>query len=355
MLVINTVGTSLLGNWKEVVTSFDDHHRARLVSALRSIPATDRRVGAELTSIHSLCEQAVIQPGDHLAFLVSDTREGAFVGQVLVEVVEARGFHAESRRVRKLQGDDPKAFAQGLRNLVKEIAALRRNQSEVAINATGGYKAQIAFAGLIGQVFRLPVYYQFETFPQAIALPPLPVSFDMSLWLAHRHVLEVLDEGEGGELLRAGDSRVKQLPERFTVLLDLSQGYATLNALGTLYYEGLQSEFRAQATQLVPKDAGLAPAEKKIGYEDQNPGRHRGLAEWLERIRTAPYVTRIQTFYYHPRLPGRSTVEPDPAHGDRVIAIYGAHGATTKAYVFLSENDPTKARAAAADLAERIR
>jgi hypothetical protein len=48
-------------------------------------------------------------------------------------------------------------------------------------------------------------------------------------------------------------------------------------------------------------------------------------------------------------------VEPDSAHGDRVIAVYAAHEGTTKAYVFLSENNPTKAQAAAADLAERLR
>lgn len=359
MFLINTVGTSLLGNWKEVGTSYDDQHRARLVAALRSVPPTDRRMGAELTTLHSLCEQAVIRPGDHLVFLVSDTREGEFVGKVLVEVAQAWGFTAEARTVHKLQGDDPKAFAQGLRNLVKDVAALYRQACDkgqpVAINATGGYKAQISFAGLIGQVFGLPVYYQFESFPTAIELPSLPVDFAFEEWLAHRHILEALDEGEVGEFLRAEDSRVKALPDRLKVLVDISQGLATLSALGTLYHEGFRRRFLAQAQVLLPKPLDLSPAEKKVHYEDNNPGRHRGLAEWVERLRAVPYVTRIQAFYYNPRLPGRSTVEWDPSADDRVIATYAAHGATTKAYVFLSETDPTKARAAAADLAERIR
>lgn len=359
MLLINTVGTSLLGNWKDVVTSYDDHHRARLVSALRTTPLTDRRVGAELTSVHSLCEQAVIQPGNHLVFLVSDTREGSFVGQVLVEVVQMHGFTAEFRTVRKLQGDDPKAFVQGLRNLVKEIASLYRkvlgNHQPIAINATGGYKAQISFAGLIGQVFGVPVYYQFESFPTAIELPSLPVDFAFDQWLAYRHILEALDQGEAGEFLRADDPRLKRLPDRLTVLVERSQGLATLSALGTLYHEGFRDRFRAQSPSLLPKASGMLPADKKVSYEDGNPGKHRGLAEWLERIRAMPYVTRMQTFYYNPRLPGRSTVEPDPAHGDRVIAIYAGHGATTKCFVFLSENEPAKAHAAAADLMECLR
>ncbi len=359
MLVINTVGTSLVTAWKDLGQSYDDAHRARLLAALRALALTDRRVGAELTSLHSLREQGVTQPGERLVFLVSDTREGKFVGEVLCEVVREQGFLAESRTIHKLQGDDPKAFAQGLRNLVKEIAAIYReafdNHQSVAINATGGYKAQISFAGLIGQVFGLPVYYQFESFPTAIELPSLPVDFAFDEWLAHRHMLEALDEGEAGEFLRADDSRVKALPDRLRVLVETSQGVATLNALGTLYHEGFRSRFRAQAQALLPKPSGLAPGEKKVRYEDGNPGRHRGLAEWFERIRAVPYVTRIQTFYYNPRLPGRSTIEPHPSAGNRVIATYAADEATTKAYVFLSENDPTKAQAAAADLAERIR
>jgi hypothetical protein len=99
----------------------------------------------------------------------------------------------------------------------------------------------------------------------------------------------------------------------------------------------------------------MAPADKKIVYEDHNAGKHRGLAEWLERLRAVPYVTRIQTCYYNPRLPGRSTVEPDSAQGDLVIATYAAHGATTRCFVFLSEDNRAKAQAAAADLAERLR
>ena len=358
MLLINTVGTSLLAGWKDLDSSLDESHRARMVAAVRGLAETDRKLGAELTSIHSLCWQGVIKPGDRLLFLVSDTREGAFVGKVLGEIVKTQGFAAESRTVHKLQGDDPKAFAQGLKNLVREIAMCCRTLPDGepwAINATGGYKAQISFAGLIGQVFQVPVYYQFETFPTAIALPPLPVSFDLTQWLAYRHILDALNEGEDGEFLRADDSRVKALPESLKVLLDMSQGYATLNALGTLYHEGLKNRFLAQASQFLPKDTGTPPSEKKIIYEDRNPGKHPGLADWLEQIREAPYVTRIKTFYYNPGLPGRSTVEPDSAHGDRVIAIYAAHGATTKCFVFLSENDPAKAQAAAAHLAEWIR
>lgn len=359
MELINTVGTSVLQSWKDLGAGFDELHRLRLVAELCKLPETDRRLGAELTSIRSLINQAVVKPGDRLVFLVSDTREGAFVGGVLVQVAEAWGFAAEQRTIHKLQGEDPKAFAQGLRNLVREIAGRYRAVAAcgepVAINATGGYKAQISFAGLIGQVFRVPVYYQFEAFPQAIELPPLPVSFDFDEWLAYRDVFESLDDGEGDEFLNAGDPRVKALPPDLGVLLDRSQGLVTLNALGALYHEGFKSRFLAQAERLVPRDAGLAPDAKPIRYEDANHGKHEGLADFFRRLVRVPYVKRVQTVRYVPQKPTHARFRPDPAQADRIKGTYWDGRVAVEYGVYVSEADPRKARAAAADLAERMR
>ena len=80
------------------------------------------------------------------------------------------------------------------RQIVAGIARLYRGHDkageQVLLNATGGYKAQISFAGIIGQVFGISVFYQFEDFPRAIKLPPLPVAFDLNDWLAYRHVFD---------------------------------------------------------------------------------------------------------------------------------------------------------------------
>ncbi|MGI5862875.1 MAG: putative CRISPR-associated protein [Myxococcales bacterium] len=74
------------------------------------------------------------------------------------------------------------AFVHGLRNLVRAIGKIARDAGGpewVAINATGGYKAQIAVAVLIGQALGSPVFYKHERFEsEVIAFPPMPVSFD---------------------------------------------------------------------------------------------------------------------------------------------------------------------------------
>src|SRR5439155_4048736 len=92
----------------------------------------------------------------------------------------------ETIRVPDLQDRDPRLFrTRGLRNLAREICAVIRQRSAVAcaIDATGGYKAQIAIAVLLGQALGVPVYYKHEHFSEIIAFPPLPVAFDFTVWM----------------------------------------------------------------------------------------------------------------------------------------------------------------------------
>ena len=58
-----------------------------------------------------------------------------------------------------------------------------RSAAACAINATGGYKAPIAVAVLLGQALGVPVYYKHELFSEIIAFPPLPVALDFEVWM----------------------------------------------------------------------------------------------------------------------------------------------------------------------------
>jgi putative CRISPR-associated protein (TIGR02619 family) len=357
--LLNTVGTSILNHWKDDYPELSDENRRRLTARLAGLPSNDRRLGAELNSIHSIAAQEEITAGDRVYFLVSDTREGRFVGRLLNGVVLAWGYRtAEPEVVKSLQSDDSKAFEQGLRNLVRIIARLYRSHrnegEEVLLNATGGYKAQISFAGLIGQVFGVSVFYQFEDFKQAIKLPPLPVSFDLNDWLAYRHVFDALEGGVGGELLRVNDSRLKELPDKLRVLLDPSQGFVTLNALGELYHQGFRDRFAAAKALLLPRNTGISPESKKIQHEDQNRGKHPGLQEYLERIRQKPYVTRVQTVRYLPEKPAQARFRADPGSPGRLKGTFWDGTVAVEFLVYLSEEDARKAQAAVADLMEEM-
>jgi putative CRISPR-associated protein (TIGR02619 family) len=357
--LLNTVGTSILSHWKDESQELSDASHRRIVAGIARLPRADRRLGAELNSIVSIAEQEEIAPGDRLYFLVSDTREGRFVGRVLNEVAGTWGYRtANVEVIKNLQSSDPQAFERGLRDLVRTISALyraRTSESEqVLLNATGGYKAQISFAGLIGQVFGIPVFYQFEAFPRAIKLPPLPVSFDLNDWLAYRHVFDALEGGNGSDLLKVNDSRLKELPQRLRVLLDPSQGFVALNAMGELYHQGFKDRFAAAKALLLPRDSGIPPVDKKIQHEDQNQGKHRGLHTYLERIRQKGYVKWIQTIRYLPEKPVQARFRVDPASSDRIKGSFRDGTVAVEFLVYLSENDPRKAQAAAADLSEEF-
>ena len=89
---------------------------------------------------------------------MSDTNEGRITGEILVTYFESRKDDLRLQNARYvcidgLQDERPWEFRTvGLRNLVREIGKIVRDVGSpayVAIDATGGYKAQIAVAALI--------------------------------------------------------------------------------------------------------------------------------------------------------------------------------------------------------------
>src|SRR5438093_1489422 len=82
-----------------------------------------------------------------------------------------------------------------VRNLAKAVCQIIRDHgaSSCAINATGGYKAQIAIAVLMGQALGVPVYYKHERFDEIIAFPPMPVALDFEVWMRLSGLLFALE------------------------------------------------------------------------------------------------------------------------------------------------------------------
>jgi len=210
--LICTVGTSLKSNLERDParkTWADLYARGRLkdlARALTSLPPQDRLLGAEINSIDSIISRGILTTPLRLYLLVSDTEDGQNIGELLklyyLEDDNPRRFEqAEWQVLEGLTDANSQRFRrEGLRHLVTAVAKIARQwgPEQVVINATGGYKAQISFAGLIGQALDIPVCYLFERFSEVITLPPQPVSLDLSFWLAHAHRFYLLagDQGE---------------------------------------------------------------------------------------------------------------------------------------------------------------
>ena len=277
-----------------------------VAAGLRRIAPTERLCGAEINSVADLANQSGVEKG-RLHLLVSETSDGEDIGAVLEEYFKQDGWVADVRRVGDLRDDDPGAFrTRGLRNLAKTIGELARESGTefCAINATGGYKAQIAIAVLMGQALSIPVYYKHERFDTIIPFPPMPVSLDFSLWERASGMFTVLSKPgafEPSQRFREDwDERFEPLVNRETIdgvdLLELS-------ATGQIFHETFRTRFQKYRNNRLPRAA--EPGEKKVPrLGDHSYGQAREpIVRYLQRLGAErPYIRFCHSKYWNPDL-----------------------------------------------------
>lgn len=259
--------------------------------------------GAEINSIQETVEASHFDL-EHLYFLISDTDEGRLMGKLLETYFIERGLDGLKTinivQIDELQDNNPKRFkTHGLRNLVRKLGELVRSYTAegLMIDATGGYKAQIAIAVVFGQALQIPVLYRHERFSEIINFPPMPISFDYKILgensdlLARFEAGETLDQTEFDEL----DEKVRVLLEEVDVEDDSK--YVTLFALGAvgqIFLEGFRLRF--------PRDRELKSvlvSEKKepIFSDDHFP---TGFKEFVVKLwRDIVWIKSAHSVPYH--------------------------------------------------------
>lgn len=360
-----TVGTSLLSHLnnpgsQQLKAAYEDRNAKGMSLLLLEQPPDARSMGAEINSITSIVNRGRLQGRRRLVFLVSDTADGTFIGQVLRHYYE----HAKNTNrfkavdIHTLEGltdaDAQRFRTEGLRNLVRAIAREVKKESSqrLVINATGGYKAQISFAGMIGQALEIPVCYLFERFSEVIELPPQPISLDVSFWLEQVDTFFALNHNELQENPAAWDEKFNSLVDEIKIN---GQTLIGLSAVGQLFHETYQHWFELQSQTLLPPPTDISPEKKEIGYEDKNKGKHCGLELYLKKICQVPYVTRINTFYFNPDLPLKLYFRLN-ARGD-IDAVEGGYSdgkATTKFNIFTTATTTLQRNAVLADLSTKF-
>lgn len=307
--LICTVGTSLFNNIKRLEAdapirqALDAKNWTQVSLLLLKEDNTNRLCGAEINSITSICNEGSIEQRLRLIFLVSDTEDGKDTGQVLKQ------YYSHSRNTLKFEETDSRTLIglrdssvqdfqqQGLKNLVREISSEARNYGaeSIAINATGGYKAQISFAGMIGQALEMPVYYLFEKFSKVIVLPPQPVSLDLSLWISHHILFENLEDSE---IMDKSLSETDISDEYLQPLLEEESidgvSYVTLSAMGELFHQRCRLQFYKQETtelSLIPKDE-TEPERKQITLSGDHHGNDE-LEKFAKKLCRSPFVREV--------------------------------------------------------------
>ncbi len=317
---ICTVGTSLLANLKGLCNSAPDSSLSRAYGAkdwskvateLKKCKPTERLCGAEINSVTDLLTNDYITPGC-LHLLHSDTEDGEDVAVTLKEYFDAHGWQATAHRINGLRDADPKAFrTRGLRNLAKAFGERVREAGGdyCAINATGGYKAQIAIAVLMGQALGIPVYYKHERFDAIIPFPPMPVALDFSLWQRASGMFFILSQP--GSCEKWEQFRDGEWDERFEPLVNREDidgtPYLELSATGQIFHETFCTRFQQSKAGYLPREARETershPSLGNHGYgQARNP-----IQRYLENLsRERPYIRYCHSTYWNPDLPESS-------------------------------------------------
>jgi putative CRISPR-associated protein (TIGR02619 family) len=254
----------------KIQTAFRSSDYKKIASLFTELPPNFHLLGAEINSIEAMIRKNFLSENRfHLILMVSDTPEGQMIGQILEHYfidsdcsIKFENCHVE--KVEGLQDEEPLNFQKtGLPNLVRLLGEqFRKWGGEIAINATGGYKAQIALAVAFGQASGSSVFYKHERFDQIIRFPKIPFSLDLSM--VEKNLKLWADLSEPGSCIdrehilnQLGNDTF--LHESFLPLLECveegSDAVCSLSALGMVYWEAFRS--------LIPK-LTLKPPETRV-------------------------------------------------------------------------------------------
>lgn len=153
------------------------------------------------------------------------------------------------------------------------------------INATGGFKAEIAYAVLAGLLFDLPVVYIHERFNKIIEMPPVPIAWDYSLFADHEDFFEWL-EGDL-RLTDEVDRQLKGRPEELKMLLIEEEGYTLLSPAGEAFYQAFKQRMaEVESVEVLLSDKALQ------SYKQRNEQGKKQVLSYLRRLKLPEWRQR---------------------------------------------------------------
>ncbi len=338
--ILNTVGISLLTRIRRErnlgPVQRPDHRD--VLDELNRLAPDHENCGAEINSLHSLIKRAkvagrLLEPPYELLFLVSQTPDGEWTGRLLKAYWESgkRDLNIDSVEIEVVEGlqpNDPQLFArEGLCNLVKLSCRFldRNSDRNRVINATGGYKAQISFAGLIGQTISVPVIYLFEGFPFYIEMPPMPVDFSRDLWLEHYDLFKQMDESGS---IETDDPGLDGADPVFINLLDRVEDdgnylYALSPVLLLMHHGFLMRPWPREVRQ--PHASAITPKDKLAVNESEMPHAPRGSLVFMKQMAELDWVERVSNIKFANTGRSRIISRKDPDQPNE-IQLYFSDG-----------------------------
>ena len=233
--ILTTVGISLISPAKHDGKKPNNQDLANYLRHTSAVVASAET--NSLSRILRTCDDSII-------FLHSQTEDSKLCAKALCTYYKSMGYRSIFKVIPDLTYKESSFKVKGLRSLVSTLIQLIRDHktsdNEVLINATGGFKAEMAYANLIGLLFNVPVFYIHEAFRDIIEMPAPPIGWDYSLIADHEEFFEWITSdlsstGRVNERLRA----LTQSDEvRF--LLEEEDGHTLLSPTGEVFFEAFR-------------------------------------------------------------------------------------------------------------------
>jgi putative CRISPR-associated protein (TIGR02619 family) len=193
--ILVTVGTSLLTTYLEKTgRPRSDYERVTEEELIEHVLENIHNLPSLSAETNSLSKKKVT-PDDFLYFISGDNDQGRMCGNVLKQLYDQNNIS----RLIEVEGLRPEAIAfkeKGMTNLLEKIVGIiEMHGGNAVIHATGGFKAQIALATLLGILFKSKVYYLYEDFNEVVSLPEIPLDFDYHLIFAYKDQFFSLTDG----------------------------------------------------------------------------------------------------------------------------------------------------------------
>ncbi len=260
--IITTTGTSLLTN------------AARELNK-KPVDVTDedlhlfwKKVGVEAASAETNSLLKIAKPDEEIVLLYTNTKDGKRCATEVQRFLQSQKWSQVKLKMLLLENNEAQFESHGLRELVNilvdEISQGQRENKEVIINATGGFKAEIAYTTMVGMIFEVPIKYIYQHFQKPITFPALPVSWNIDLLLEYDDFFKWLDEEP--RLESAVEQRLKAIPksERNSILPLLlppdSEDYIYLSPAGEILWRRVNQQ--REIGSLLAEPAASEVAEK---------------------------------------------------------------------------------------------
>lgn len=243
----------------------------------------------------------------HVVLLRSDTITGRICANVLSKYFEKNKI---SNQLVKTLGLDFKPYrfmVDGLNSLVNNLVKIAKEYKErgdVVFCVTGGYKAELALANLVGLLYKVKVYYLHELFKDTVVIPPLPLVVDSKFWQYNKEFLEwIRDEPRTKEEI---EREFGKLSRELIFLLEEKDKRFCLSPVGQLiieYFRDRQTAKTEPASDFKIKTVGdhrVAPnISKKQKISSLSDIEDKDAKNILERVKLLG-VNEVIMGEFHP-------------------------------------------------------